>query len=358
MKILLLANHLKPGGISRYCLSLGAGLNRLGHKVFLATSGGAWCRLCAAAGIEHITVPLTTKSILSLKVIRTSFILRRFIKENGIQIVHANTRVTQMAAFLLSKICRVPYIVTFHGFYRPHFFRKVFPLAGKYCIAVSNAVRDHMIKDFGIVTEKITTVYNGIDPAPKDNVSFNKQSINLKTDDFVVGMLGRISIEKGHFLAFDAMSLLWKDERYASVKFLISGEGKLKDSFLHYVRENGFSDRVIIINEPAGISLKIMDIMLMPSSKEGFGYSVLEAFMNDVAVIGYNIGGIAEIIEDGVSGLLFSEYTPESLAEKIKTLIDDSQLRVKLSIGALSRLRKFSQNDMAVNTYNVYEEAF
>jgi glycosyltransferase involved in cell wall biosynthesis len=85
---------------------------------------------------------------------------------------------------------------------------------------------------------------------------------------------------------------------------------------------------------------------------------VLEAFMNDVAVIGYNIGGIAEIIEDGVSGLLFSEYTPESLAEKIKTLIDDSQLRVKLSIGALSRLRKFSQNDMAVNTYNVYEEAF
>ena len=100
MNILLLANHFNAGGISSYIINLSRGLAVRGNKVYVGSSGGEWLIRLSDSNIEHIWLPLRTKSILSPKLIFAYFLLRRIIKEKQINIIHANTHVTgELARF-------------------------------------------------------------------------------------------------------------------------------------------------------------------------------------------------------------------------------------------------------------------
>ena len=143
MNVLLLCTHLNPGGLSRYIVNLSSGLKKEGCNVFVANSGGSWQEKLEKSNVSFVRIPINTKFILSLKVFRSFFKLIPVVKSQKIDILHANTRVTQVLAFFLSALCRIPYISTFHGFYRVHLVRKLFKFEGRQTISVSNAVKNH-----------------------------------------------------------------------------------------------------------------------------------------------------------------------------------------------------------------------
>ena len=95
MNILIITTHLNIGGISRYVINLAKGLARGSDTVFVASSGGQWQKELSIDNITHLKIPINTKSILSFKVLKSFFILSEFLKEQKIDIIHANTRVTQ-----------------------------------------------------------------------------------------------------------------------------------------------------------------------------------------------------------------------------------------------------------------------
>ena len=354
MNILILCTHLNPAGISRYVINLSKGLMRRGHTVYVGCAGGEWITELTALGIPYRRIPIKTKSIVSVKIIQSLFSLAPFLRQQKIQIVHANTRVTQYLSYLIYKFLHIPYVSTFHCFHQPTFFRKLFKFAGVATIAVSEAVKKHLTHDLKIQEAKIRRVYNGIDYKEIAKRKKQKSDYGLKEYSFTIGILGRISQEKGHLLAAQTFKLLFP--KYDNIYMLVSGRGRLETELKLFLRLCELEERVRFLNLDASDFLDITDLLLVPSAKEGFGYAIIEAFAKGVPVIGFNTGGISEIIKDRENGLLFYKYEAQALKEAIEELIYNSQLRQKVIENAKNNLDVFSLEEMAANTEKVYGE--
>jgi glycosyltransferase involved in cell wall biosynthesis len=276
------------------------------------------------------------------------------VKQQNFDVIHCNTRVTQLLGFLLYRRFAIPYIAAYHGFYRSSLARKKIKLSGLRSIAVSKAVKDHLVKDLAIEAEKIRVVYNGIDSDEFLAREGRKNDRGFKDSDFLIGILGRISEEKGHFLAVDALSELIS--RYPNVYLLISGKGRLESKLKAYIDDKGLEKRVRFLECSANNFLDIIDLLTMPSRKEGFGYSILEAFIKGVPVVGYNTGGIAEIIRDRENGCLFYRHNSSGLAEAIEEVMVNASLRDKIIKHGRQDVLKFSTVQMAMATEKVYRE--
>jgi len=209
MNILYLTNHLNIGGITSYALTLASGMRKRGHNVYIASSKGEIVSRFITAGVEYIPIPIKTKSEVSYKVFISKFKLLKIIKEKNIDIIHANTRVTQVLSFLLRRSSGKPYIWTCHGFFKPRLFRKAFPCWGDKIIAISESVKEHLITDFAAKEKDIRVIHNGID-LDKFKIQNSKFKIDIKKnlglgEGPVIGIIARLSEEKGHAYLIKAM---------------------------------------------------------------------------------------------------------------------------------------------------------
>ena len=353
MRILILATHFNPGGISRYVLSLAKGLVGRGHVVWVACSGGEWVSELEGIGAKYKFIPINTKSICSPKIILAFFSLAAFVKKEGIEIIHSNTRVTQFLGFLILKVSKVPYLSTFHGFYRSTFFRRLFKLAGLRAIAVSQAVKNHLVKDLGFDEGKIGVVYNGINLDEFNKHVKNKQDYGFKKSDLLIGVLGRISAEKGHFLAVDAITKI--SSEYKNAYLLFSGQGKQEQKVKIYIKKKSLEKKVKFIDTSAACFLDILDLLIVPSEKEGFGYSIVEAFAFGKPVIGTDLDGIPELIEN--RGVVYKHSNKEDLLNAIIKLSTNYKLYQTLSKNCLKYYNSFPEwEDIKRIIKNLIEE--
>jgi len=354
MNILILCTHFNPAGISRYALNLARGLKERGHQVWVGSSGGEWLTKLAHHNITHLRLPIRTKSICSLKIPLSLHTLLPFITREHIDIIHANTRVTQYLAYVAYKLRGVPYISTFHGFHQPTIWRKYFKLAGLRTIAVSESVKMHLRQDMGIDENKIRTIHNGIDEREFAIRHKSKMDYGFKESDFVIGILGRISEEKGHFIAAEALKLL--SFNHPNVCLAINGKGRLLRQLKLFFKLADLEQRVKFFDIDSQDFLDIPDILVVPSRKEGFGYAIIEAFAKGVPVIGFNTGGIAEIIRNGENGILFYRHEGSSLQEAIEGILSHRNLCAQLIENAREDVSLFSLSKMAGATESVYRE--
>ena len=112
----------------------------------------------------------------------------------------------------------------------------------------------------------------------------------------------------------------------------------------------GFRDDVLAL-------LKGFDVFVMCSETEGLGTSILDAMACGKPVVGTRTGGIPEVVEDGVTGLLVEPRDPQSLADAITTLLKDEALRTRMGAAGLARVREqFTVDRMVAGTLAVYEQ--
>jgi len=354
MNILILTTHLNPGGVSRYVLNLAKGLVREKHTVWVASSGGSWVGELEASGARHKTIPIKTKSICSPKIWFSFLALKKMIGQANIDLIHANSRVTQCLGDLIYKVLAVPYVAAFHGFYKPGIFRKLFKFSGTLAIAVSKQVKRHLINDLEIDENIIQVVYNGIEASDFAPGESKKEQRGFKADDYLVGILGRISQEKGHFLALEAIKQLLV--KYKNIYLLISGEGKLGEELKRTIDSSQLGQNVKLIPSSSGDFLDTIDLLIAPSIKEGFGYSIVEAFAKRVPVVAYSTGGIAEIIRSRENGILFYNYEAFALAAAIEEAMSDKDLCQRMIEQAYRDVFFFSLERMVAETLKVYRE--
>ncbi len=359
MNVLILTSHLNAGGITRYIFNLAKGLQSQGHRVFVASSGGSWEKRFVDAGVRLVTVPLDTKAIFSLKVVRSFFALRRFLSENKIEMMHGNTRVSQFLGFLLWQTQKIPYVCTFHGYYKPHFFRRMLKCQGLLTIAISYNVKEHMVNDLNLMEKRIRVIYHGVDG---DDYRWGLSKEDLKTKHHihgspVIGIVARFSPEKNHKTLIAAFQLFLRSYPKALLVFL--GEGRLESVLKSLVKEKGLVEDVVFLkNLRAGEVVPCFDVSVMPSSKEGFGLSVLEAMVLGIPVIVSGVGGLNEIVEHRRTGVVLRDFSDrEELCGSLKLLIEDKTLRDQLVQNALKSVKeKFSLDSMVEKTENVYRE--
>lgn len=222
-------------------------------------------------------------------------------------------------------------------------------------IAVSDAVKEHWVKK-GITPEKIDRIYNGvsqqgISPKADYNAARERKSMRMV-------MTGNVSITKGQIWAIEAVRRLHDEGIQVTLDIFGDGARSYEQELRRKIREYGIEHLVKFRGYQKDIEnyLSQSDIGLMCSRDEGFGRVTVEYMLAGLCVIASNTGANPELIEDGVSGLLYQYGDTSSLANAIKRCVEDSELRCRLSKqGRLRANTEFTATKNAMLVYNVYE---
>ncbi|MFA6355710.1 MAG: glycosyltransferase family 4 protein [Candidatus Omnitrophota bacterium] len=366
MNILIITTHMRMGGVGVYTVTLANRLQKAGNRVFVASAGGG-LEEELFHGVGTITVSLDTKSVLSPKVFVAALKLRGVVKKEKIDIIHAQTRVSQAAAHLLSAITGVPYVATWHGFFRAHFLRRSFPFWGSRTIAISKPVYDNLRDVFRRKESGLRLVLNGVetDRFSREYTPEEKKEIRKKYglgDGMgcgpIIGIISRLSAEKGHAMLIDAFRKV--SGRFPGAQLLIIGEGRLEAELKNRAEGHGLGSSVRFFGNTlnAGEFLAIMDVFARPGLQEGFGLAVVEAMLSGVPVVSTGVGGFREMLNDGELGVLIEPCDPDNIAAAICRVLDDEGLAQRIKTAAkLYAASNFSAERMAEETLEVYREA-
>jgi glycosyltransferase involved in cell wall biosynthesis len=362
MKILLLTTHLEIGGVGIYTLSLAIYLKKAGIDVTVASSGGELTDDLKEAGIKHINIPVNTSADIGFHTIISVFKLSAFIKQNGIDIVHAQTRVTQVIACMVSRKTHSAFVSTCHGFFKMKLFRRIFPCWGDRTIAISDAVRQHLVCDLKVPKERISIIYNGIDVQRfKPGLSYEdkqliKKQYSLSTGP-VIGTISRLSEVKGHRYLIGAFASVLKSVPDAQLLIVGDGPHRYKNSLISLSENLGISSKVFFLPacRDTTIPLSVIDIFCHPSLQEGLGLSILEAMAMERAVVASDTGGIYTLIKHDVNGILVPPKNEQALTSAIIQILSNSDRAAQM--GKLSRqmvLENFTLDIMRDKVIEVY----
>ncbi|MBU0605555.1 MAG: glycosyltransferase family 4 protein [Candidatus Omnitrophica bacterium] len=361
MKVLQITTHFNTGGISRYILTLSEALISKTAEVSVASSGGDLEESLAKCRIPHRHLCINTKFEFGPKAIISGFKIAGMVRDDKIDILHAHTRVSQVAASVASIITGVPYVTTCHGYFKKRA-RGILDTWGNKVIAISGAVEKHLRNDLGVDGSRISLIYSGIDAAvfsrrySRDEVADMKKSVGLRPGP-VVGTIGRLSSVKGQKFLVAAMKDILAE--MPDAQCLIIGDGPEKPALKALAGSLGLDSSIKFIESCVDTRkyLAMMDVFIFPSIKEGLGIALLEALASGRACIASKIGGIEDIITEGLNGLLVDVGDPSGIAEAAKRLLRDDLLRKNLGDEGAALVRdKFVSGVMADKILGLYEE--
>ena len=364
MRILHLTAHLNTGGITTYLYNLSRGLMERGHEVFITSSGGSRQRDFECLGVQHRRIPLKIKSELHPRLwFEVLPALRRLVREDKIEILHAHKRVTQVLCQVISRLDHVPYVSTCHGLYLIRLGRRIFPAWGDKVIAISDFVASYLTDNARIPQSRVVTVFNALAPRAEDRFSpaervVLRKAYGLKQDSIVVGGAGRFVKVKGmEELLYSAQIL---SNFHADVQFLIVGDGRDREKLMDLKNELLLDGQVSVLGDMKDLrpALETMDIFVAPVRwEEGFGYSVLEAMAQGKPVVASKTGALPCLVEDGVTGYLIPPGDRDALMRKIDDLISAPEKRQRMGEAARQRAKTcFSWESMIGKTESVYDE--
>jgi glycosyltransferase involved in cell wall biosynthesis len=201
----------------------------------------------------------------------------------------------------------------------------------------SEAVR-HYLLGLGLPRVRLVTVYRGHDPAWYDELPCpSRTELGLPEDAFLVGHTGRIRPVKGAWILLQALARL---PRELNVHVVLLGH--VADARVRRLAaRSDLRDRVHLLGyRPAGAAIaRRFDVFAMPSvAREGFGRAAVEAMCQHVPPVVSRVGGLPELVEDGVSGLVVPPKDPAALADAIAELVRDPVRRRALGEGARARI--------------------
>ena len=340
------------GGGERHLADLSHALTDRGHEVYAAAVPGTplWAELSFLTSER-------TLALGQLNYVKNLTNLVKFARAHDIEIVHAHAaRDYHLAALAVRLASRSRLVLTRHVLFPLRGINKHLLSGAGRVIAVSQAVAESLRENGVIEYSKITVVHNGID------IDRFAPSVDNKDDrPIVVGTVGHLAPIKGHDVFVRAAALILSRRR--DVKFVIIGEDKSPQmdhrKFLEsLVAELGVDQSVSLSgwqdNMPSVLSS--LTLFVSAARSEPFGLSIVEAMAAGLPVVATASEGASEIIEDGHSGKLVPVDDPESLAQTIIDLLDDSAERSRLGRNAqLAAQQRFSVARMASDTEHVYQ---
>jgi glycosyltransferase involved in cell wall biosynthesis len=222
-------------------------------------------------------------------------------------------------------------------------------------ICVSDYDRNTALRHGVASSEKLVVIRNGVDPRPLLNADSGtvRAEFNLGRRP-VVTMVARLVLQK------DPLTLLraWQLSKGNNV-LMIVGDGELRGEVSRFISSNGLIQSVILAGERKDIPeiLAASDAFVLSSRWEGLPYTIIEAMIAELPVVATRVGGVPELVEDGVTGFLVPPGDTGALAEALQNILDDSEVRHRMGhAGREKALREFSLDDMLRRTRQVYEE--
>jgi glycosyltransferase involved in cell wall biosynthesis len=261
------------------------------------------------------------------------------IRQGHVAVIHTNCDRGLNYVMHAARLARRPYISHVRDFTRGWYQSPAINalMQAQYVIANSQAVADRCL-EAGISEEKMRVIYNPFDlnKFTQQQVETARQQLALATDDFAVGIVGQILPMKGHDDLVQAAGIVF--EQFPKARFLVVGEAvgeesqAFKNNLQRRLQAKGLDRRFTFLGFRSDIErvLSALDVLVVPSWSEPFGRVVVEGLATGCAVVGTNVGGIPEIITDGVNGLLVPPHDPSTLAQAIVRIATEPLLRSRL----------------------------
>ena len=344
------------GGQNQVLLTVN-GLREVGQRAALVAHPDGELRKRAAEGLE--LVPLAPKSEMDLT---AAWRLNRVIKRLKPDVVHAHdahgVAMASLALSLGAKDLEPPLVVSrrvdFH--LRHNSFSRWKHRQVDCFIAASEAIRKMLVAD-GVPEERTVTVHEGIDvehvrAVPAVDVH---QAFFLPHGAPVVGNIAALVPHKGQRHLIEAAHLAV--QKMPDVRFVILGEGELREALERVIKEYHLEKHVLMPGFRIDVlgCLKRFDLFAMSSVTEGLGTSLLDAMACSRPIVATTAGGIPEVVEDGVTGLLAAPRDHTAMADAILSLLGDERRRRAMGEAGFTRVsEKFTVEQMIAGTAAVY----
>jgi len=327
-------------------------------------------KVCYDGGIlPNIKQSFLAKIQIPLFLLSEFFSIRKSIKKEKADMVHAHWIIPHgFLSVFFKKKYEIPLIVSAHG-------SDVFPLRNRFfraiqrkvlkncnvCTVNSNATKNELIRRFPEFKNKVRIIPMGVDVN-----FFNKGNVKNKFKEHknikIILFVGRLSEQKG--IQYLIKSIPPINKKVKNIKLLIVGEGAYKKELMKIIKRLNLETKVEFKGALPKNKLvdyyNLADVVVMPSlagkaGTEGQGLVLLEAMACGKAVVGTNIGGIKDIIKDGVNGFLVNQKDSKEMADRIIRLINDSKLRKKIEKnGRMFVIRNYSWQKIAKQFELVY----
>jgi glycosyltransferase involved in cell wall biosynthesis len=225
-------------------------------------------------------------------------------------------------------------------------------------ICVSEAVR----KDVSWIPfskAKMVVIHHGIPQGVlvEKSLARAKLAPHLKSAIWI-GTLAELHPTKGLHIAIEAFARIAPE--FPDTSLVIIGEGQHRNHLVELVKKHGLRDRIHFCGHVTHAStlLPALDIFLFPSRSEALGYAALEAGNASLPVIASRVGGIPEIIEDGISGILVPVDDGDGFTNALISLLKNPELRTQLGQNLQNRvLTSFSKDRMLEQTLALYSNS-
>jgi glycosyltransferase involved in cell wall biosynthesis len=226
--------------------------------------------------------------------------------------------------------------------------RTLFKHVLTHIVANSEETKRMLLKNLGkhIPSEKVRTIYHGIDLSHANKKAKQPAEIAEKGHGVILGNAGRLTEQKGQENLI-RMARTLKDQQVDFTLF-IAGAGERKGALKRLIKELDLKNDVILLGFVKDIDsfMQAIDIFLLSSKWEGFGYVLVEAMIQSKPIVAFDITSNPEIVDSGQTGFLVKNADLMDFAEKTKLLINDKELRHKMGAKGKSLVeKKFNLQD-------------
>lgn len=324
--------------------------------------------------IIHMRQLIRTSNLFRLTTYFSNFLsfstsLRRTIKQNNIQIIHCNSFSSTLYALIAAKLSKIPLIWHMHDIVKYRLFNKIFirvaGLGASKIICVSNAVKKNLV-GFGINPRKCEVIYNYVDEnkfLKGLNSGKFRREFKIKGDIHLVGIIGQIAEWKGQTIFLKAASEIIKDQ--PTVKFLIVGdiisefESEYKDKVTNIIEQLNLTNNVILpgFREDIPQIMTDLNIVVHASIKpDPLPTVIIEAMTARKPIVATNVGGVPELVTNGVNGVIVQPQDPHELAKAILRLLKNPEEALMMGErGHEIAEIKFSINENVQKLLDVYQ---
>lgn len=356
MKICMVLEFFIPyynGGGEHRFYEITKRLVERGHEVDLLTmkiAGNTELECIDGIQVHHIgpkvkKIPYRTKTDF----IKYFFSVCKWILTHDYDIIDAQAYSPLLSSYVACKLKRTPLFGTIHDTSSNNndqwlqssntasFMEKfLVNLNFDKIITVSNATKNSLINDFGVNESKIEILFNGVDIPKYDNVTTNSHHKNQ------VIFVGRLAPHKhvDHYIQVinDIKSV------FPNIKFLIVGKGPEKEQLVSMINDLKLNDYIEfkqdLSDEELITAIKQSDILVLPSTREGFGMVLAEANCCEKPVITYAAGGTVDVVKDGYNGYLIEAGNIQELKEKTIKLLENETLREQIGNNGRKRVEE------------------
>jgi glycosyltransferase involved in cell wall biosynthesis len=367
-KVLIAITKSNFGGAQRYVYEIARLLKPLEYEVVVAHGGsGILAEKLKSVGVRTVQIPGLDRDVRLGADFRALISLIQIIRSERPDVLHLNSSKIGLMGTAVGRLLGVPNIIfTAHGWpfnenrsqlekRALRFLARITVLLSHHTVAVSNALA-HTI-DPQRKIEKLVVIHNGVEQGALIDKDEARRLLLPVHDsgEYWFGTIAELHSVKG--LTYAIESFREHVTTHPNSRYIIIGEGDEHARLQEQIRRAGLERTVFLSGflDNAARYLSAFDTFVLPSLSEGLSYAILEAGSTGIPVIATRVGGIPEIIEDGISGLLCPSRDSIALAHAFEQMTNSPEYRTKLGQSLKTRVEThFSLPQMFEKTVALY----